>query len=241
MKKLKIKEKLLASKKIIRALEATFILTIASNVYARQSNTNPSFYLGADAVYSKIGFKENHGNNIFTKKSSPGLNFFVGHMFNENFGAEIGYEFEKKQKSNGQVTAGNNFAGWRAPAMGGFSFDAELKQTHPYLAVIGNVNIYDNFFVQALVGASVSSIKSKYTWVDSVLNFTDNATFSKTKPVAMVRLSAGYKLTDKCDVRAYATWRNTATIQVKSPDTSRGNLIKAKDTYNVGLGIVYHI
>ena len=121
------------------------------------------------------------------------------------------------------------------------SFKSELKQRHPYLGLVGNVNINNDFFVQGLLGISVSNIDAKYTLVDSDYGFTDAPTFSKTKPVAMARLSVGYKLTDKFDVRAYTTWRNTSNIKIKSPDTQYGNLIKLKDTFNVGLGVVYHI
>jgi hypothetical protein len=243
MKTLKLQEKLSSSTgRVLGAIVvAASIISTASNVYAVESTTNtPSFYLGADAVYSRMGFKGNYGSNIF-EKSAPGINVFVGHLFNNNFGAEVGFEIEKKEKKSGNINAGTYFAGWVVPPMGGFSFNSEVKQRHPYLGLVGNLNINNDFFVQGLLGVSVSNVHAKYTWTDSALNFADAATFSKTKPVAMVRLSVGYKLTDKFDVRAYTTWRNTSNIKIKSPDTTRGNLIKLKDTYNVGLGVVYHI
>ena len=241
MKTLKLQKKLLSSTGILGAIITTSIISIASNVYAGEDATNnPSFYLGADVVYSKTGFKGDYGSNIFAK-SAPGINIFVGHMFNDNFGAEVGFEIEKKQKKSGNANWGTYVAGWEVPDPLKCSFKSELKQRHPYLGLVGNVNINNDFFVQGLLGISVSNIDAKYTLVDSDYGFTDAPTFSKTKPVAMARLSVGYKLTDKFDVRAYTTWRNTSNIKIKSPDTQYGNLIKLKDTFNVGLGVVYHI
>ena len=244
---LKLQKKLLSGTGALSVIVATSIMSIASNVYAGEGGvtvtSNPSFYLGADAVYSKTGFKKNYGDNTFAK-SAPGINIFVGHMFNDNFGLEVGYEFEKKQKKNGNLNDGLNegvyFVGQPVPADVVLSFKSEIKQRHPYLGLIGNVNINDNFFAQALAGVSVSNINAKCTYVENQYNQSGNLRFSKTKPIAMVRLSIGYKLTDKFDLRAYTTWRNTSRFKVVA-EGLKAMSIKLKDTYNVGLGVVYHI
>ncbi len=85
----------------------------------------------------------------------------------------------------------------------------------------------------------MSHIHAKYTSVAK--NVVENARFSKTKPVAMARLSVGYSITDKVDVRAYTTWRNTSRFKIESQENTPGNLIKLRDNFNVGLGFVYNI
>ncbi len=239
MKTLRLQKKLLSNINILSVVLTTSIMSAA--IAADSANINNSFYLGADAIYSRMGFKQNYGNNIFTK-SAPGINAFVGYTFNDIVGLEVGYEIEKKQKKKDLTINGVNYiAGWRTPGALRGILNSEVKQRHPYLGVTGKVNINDKCFIAGLLGVSVSHIHARYHLVDAGVGIDETATFSKTKPVAMARLSVGYSITDKVDVRAYTTWRNTSRFKIESQENTPGNLIKLRDNFNVGLGFVYNI
>ena len=235
-------------KKQLNASALAFItgLSIASCAYA---DTNHSTYLGADAVYSIMKFKQDFGGNIFSKKPAPGLNLFVGHMFNEHFGAEVGFEFYKKMKrTEDQIKEGTMVAG--VPVLEGFNWESyrtSLSQRHPYFGVIVKTNITDNNSVSLLTGAFLSNIKAQY------IIFNDGSeehsiygdtirTFSKTKLVPMIRATLEHKFNNNIGIRTLLTWKNTSVFKVKSQESSSGNTqIKSKDTFNIGLGVTYYI
>jgi len=244
MKMLKLREKLLSSTNVLGVIAAASIMSMASNVYAESAASyNPSVYLGVDGVYSFMKFKGNNGGNMFAK-SAPGVNVFVGGMFNDMFGVEAGFEIEKKEKRDVTLKGGSIIAGWdtskNANALVA-AIHSEVKQRHPYVGVIANANINDKCFATALLGVSVSHVNAKYNLVDAHYSINETATFSKTKPVAMARLSVGYKLTDNFAVRAYTTWRNTSRFKITAKENTPGNLIKLRDSFNVGLGVAYNI
>lgn len=236
--------------KLNKALCSTIMATAAiatSSVYAHNSKADPQFYVGADAVYSKLGFKQDYGKEIFSKKFAPGINLFAGHMFNENFGMELGWEMYKKMKRTARVEGGKKAAGgfidpnyfeWK-------SYDTTLKQNYPYLGAIAKINlINDNMFASIFLGVSVANIKTKY---DHHLDDEGPAnpeirTFSKTKPIAIARLALDYKFNDHFGLRALGTWKHTSQFKMKSKENPDGSsAVKLRDTFGVGLGATYYI
>lgn len=235
--------------KLNKALLSTIMATAAiatSSVYAHNSKADAQFYVGADAMYSKLGFKQDYGKEIFSKKFAPGINLFAGHMFNENFGMELGWEMYKKMKRSARVDSNKKAAGglvdptlyeWK-------SFDTTLKQNYPYLGAIAKMSIInDNIFAKILLGVSVPTIKAQY---NSNLNNlgpdSEVRTFSKTKLIPIARVALEYKITSNFGLQALGTWKNTSQFKAKSKENSAGNTeVKFKDTFSIGLGATYYI
>jgi hypothetical protein len=218
-------------------------LSVTSYAYA-----NHSTYLGADAVYGSTKFKQDYGANIFPKKPAPGLNLFVGHMFNENFGAELGFEVYKKMKRTETIAPGNIVAGALIEPMPGLtfiSFDTTFKQRHPYLGAIAKTNIFgDNNFVSLMLGISVSNVKATFNPVATNAGPEENdpRTFSKTKPIGIVRATAEHKFNDQFGLRISGTWKNTAKFKIKSQENSAAPTeVKLKNSFNFGIGATYYI
>ena len=239
----------------LNASAFTFVAILSATAYSQVAQASAgitastsSTYIGADAVYASMKFKENYGSNIFSKKGIPGVNLFVGHMFNDNWGAEIGYEVDKKMKRTETVKAGATVAGmYIDPNLVNYqSFNTSFKQHHAYLGAIAKKNILnDNNFISLMLGVSLSHIQARYNiFADSIPGVPPNATrtFSKTKPIPVIRVSLEHKFNDKFGFRALATWKKTSKFKMKSeerPDTNAQ--IKLKNTVNLGFGVSYYI
>ena len=176
------------------AVGAILTASSFSSIAHANANIGTSNYVGIDAVYSSMKFKKDYGDNIFSKKMIPGINIFAGHMINENFGAEIGYEVDKKMKRTEKVSAGATVAGiFVDPNVVSFqSFKTSIKQHHAYLGGIAKKAIFDdNNIVGLMLGVSISHIQAKYNiFADSTPISRDiTRTFSSTKPIAIIRAS----------------------------------------------------
>ena len=248
MKKLSIEKKINASAfAFVAILSATAYSQVAQAAAGATASTS-STYIGADAVYGKMKFREYYGDNIFSKKWIPGVNLFVGHMFNENWGAEIGYEVDKKMKRTEETVAvGNTVAGtYLDPAslIRFASYNTSFKQHHAYLGATAKTNIFgDNNFVSLMLGISLSHIQAKYNYFRDGFGAADmTRTFSKTKPITIIRASVEHKLDNNFGLRLSTTWKNTSRFRVKSEEKpSSAAEIKLKDTINLGFGISYYI
>ena len=236
--------------KKLNASAFAFVVALAATSYSHaQAATDTGPYVGLDAVYSNMKFKQDFGGNIFAKKAAPGLNLFVGHMFHENFGAELGIEFDKQMKKTAKVNAGNKVAGCLIdPNLLKFaSYKTTVKQRHPYLGFIAKTNVLgDDNSVSLMVGVSLSHINAQYNYFESDLGTIDPSitrTFTKTKPVGVVRAAFEHKFNDNFGLRALATWRNTSQFKIKAKEkgANKDTMIKLKDTFNVGIGAVYYI
>jgi len=222
MKQLSIKKLNASAFTFVAILSATAYSQVAQAAVGTTASTS-STYIGADAIYGSMKFKENYGDKIFSKKGIPGVNLFVGHMFNENWGAEVGYEVDKKMKRTETVAAGNTVAGsfinplayhWRA-------YDTFVKQHHAYLGATAKTNVLsDNNFVSLMLGISLSHIQARYNvYADENGPVNVTRTFSKTKAMPMLRATIEHKFNDKFGLRALATWRNTSKFKIKSEET----------------------
>lgn len=223
------------------------LLSIASYSHASNNNNfNTSTYLGLNAVYSSTKFKKDYGNNIFSNKGAPGLNFFVGHMFNDNWGAEIGYEFYKDMKRTETVAAGNTVAGTFLDPLhvDWFSYKTLVKQRHLYLGGLAKTNFFDdNNFISLMLGVSSSDIKNRYNIFKSEAGPQDDTrTFAATKLIPIARISIERKFNEKFRLQGLVGWKNTSKFKLKSEENSISTPeIRLKDTFSFGLGVSYYL
>jgi hypothetical protein len=235
MKKISLQKKLNAS-------AFAFVVALSATSYSHaHGNVAGESYVGLDAVYNFMGFKSGYGDNMF-KKSAPGLNLFVGHMFHENFGAEAGFEYDKNVKRSNTAGPGSRVCG--ASISGNtISYDSKLKQSNPYVGLVGKYNVFDNTSVALMVGGSLSHVNAKYTITSNTLNIAGvngtATTFSKTRLLPVVRGSVEHKVTDRFGLRALVTWRNTSAIKMTAKETNLQQ-VKLKDTFSLGIGALYY-
>ena len=218
-----------------------FVVAMAATSYSHAHGAHHhgnATYVGLDAVYNWMGFKQDYGQNIF-KKQAPGLNVFVGHMFHQNFGAELGFEWDKKVKKDVTIAANEKVAGSIVSTTASQVYKTKIDQTHPYLGVLAKTHLMNNTSISLLVGASLSNIKAKY---DLSTPSVATRTFKKTKLIPLVRLAVEHKISDKFGIRGLVAWKNTSAFKVKSQETpSTTTEIKLKDTFNVGFGVAYYL
>ena len=222
---------------------ATLIIFVVNNGYAEgyYITSGHSFYFGVDAFYSDIRFQKNYGSNMFAK-STRGINVFAAAMLNDALGLEMGYEAEEKRHKSVIINPQEYVAGWLTVRFGSTFLKSEIKQRYPYLGIILNSGINDKCSVSTLLGVSRYNISAKYriVWPEfGSVGYT--ATFLKTKYIPTARFSIEYKLISYFAIRSFATWRNTYRVKVVSQENKLGKLIKPKDSFNVGLGVVFYI
>lgn len=241
------KEYILNKKKYSRIL----ICTLMGGIMCANANANYSTYVGVDALCYKMRFKEDFGGNIISKKLAPGLNLFVGHMLNEYFGAEIGFESYKKMKNiknnipDGTTVAGVKIDGNRINYWE--SYSSTVSQRHPYFGLLTKLNITNNYYISVLAGVSLSNIRARYTLFDDegkhrILEGELVRNFSKTKAIPIVRVSVEHKFNDKVGIRGLLAWKKTSSFTIKSkenPDSK--TCLKLKDSFNIGLGVSYYV
>jgi len=215
---------------------------IINNGHANNNVTSRhAFYFGADAIYSSIKFKNNYGNNMFSK-DAKGVNVFIVAMFTNTIGMEIGYGIEQKQKKSRIIYSPEYIAGWSITNIWNNALlKSEIKQQYPYLGIVLNSKISDKCYASTLFGVSRYNIHAKYNMLEPRFLLGYTVTFSKTKIVPTARFSIAYKLANNFAIRTFATWKHTSKVTIKSNDVVDGNLIKLKDLYNAGIGISYDI
>jgi len=240
MKKISLQKKLNAS-------AFAFVVALSATSYSHaHGNVAGESYVGLDAVYNFMGFKSGYGDKVL-KKSAPGLNLFVGHMFHENFGAEAGFEYDKNMKRSNTVAQGEMVGG--VPIPGGLtniSYDSKLKQSHPYVGLVGKYNVFDNTFVSLMVGGSLSHVNAQYTVTNTGVGGVVGAayvgttkSYSKTRLIPLVKASVEHKVTDRFGLRALVAWKNTASIKMTAKENSNYS-VKLKDSYSIGVGALYY-
>lgn len=239
--------KTLKLRKLLYSAIITSSAISTASIYAHNTRDYSQFYVGADAVYSKLGFKQDYGQEMFSKKFAPGVNLFAGHMFNKNFGVELGWEMYKKMKRTAKVDGGKKAAGvlidpivfeWK-------SYDTTIKQQYPYLGAIAKTNlINENIFASIMLGISAAKIKTQF---DSHLDDqgptnAEIRNFCKTKPIAIARIAIDYKFNDNFGLKAFGKWKNTSKFKMTSRENHNGDSeLKLKDSFGVGIGFTYYI
>ena len=224
---------------IVNIIVVVFIILVINKSHADEDiDFNNYFGFGVGGTFSNIKFQDKYGDNMFAK-SAKGINIFVVAMFNDALGVEIGCNVEKKRRNSVMLHSNEYVAGFLN--WGDSIVDSEIKQRHSYLGIILNSDINDRWLASTLLGVSMYNIHARYSILWPIFFTGYTATFSKTKPIITARFSVEYKLTSKFVIKTSVAWRNTARVTVKSPDTSLGNLLKLKNSYNAGLGFACYI
>lgn len=201
--------------------------------------------VGVEAIQTNQDFKNGFGKKLF-KKNPQNYSLFAGFKFSEYFGAEVGYEFQpKKTRDFVQLVAGDQIPGGILIGANAFNniTGISYKSRHPYLGLFGeHVTHLSKYKVrlQALVGASLSNVTAQYVRASDNLGVIPNGlrTYSKSKMVPMVKLSAIGEITHNVGVRVSLNYRNMSAFKMVSAQSNTA-IIKMKDSYGIGLGLTY--
>lgn len=201
-------------------------------------------YVGVEIIQTNQNFKNTYGKGVF-KKNPQDYNIFAGFKFSKYFGSELGYEFQPKRNKDATLTGGDGYiAGYTIPNGDVFTNSSNVKGYHPYLGLFVEAPqaswVGGKVKFQALIAASFSEIKGKS------IRLTQNgdpdyieSTYSKSRIVPMVKLSATNNFNEHFGLRLSLNYRNLSQFKIFSQeDTTKGE-IRLKDTYGIGLGLVY--
>lgn len=210
-----------------------------------------STYFGIDALYSNTRLKKDFGGNVFSRRMAPGVNFSLGHMFNNNFGAEVGFEIDDRNSDVIYVPGNEAVFGilQNNPDLHYALYKSKVNQNYKYIGIT-TTTTFNNNFISLLIAESLSSIKAKTNLLGEIIDdifgdpefiSRDNISiFNKNKLIPIIKISFGYKNNDYF-INLFSSWKNTSKINIKSqdsPDTMK-EIIKFKNTCNFGIRLGY--
>lgn len=222
---------------------------------------------GINALYSKTGLKDGYGGNTFSTKPNLGINPFVRHMFNSDWGIEAGLDIYKNIKRISSYGENDTMTGiglreifriarggTLGPGLNTLIDRTNIKQRHIYLGGIRKIDISDKSGLNLMLGLSLSKLNARseiFSTNVSELAIPDRKilNYSKTKLIPIVRASFEHQLNSNFKLQALAVWKWTSKLKVKSKEelkighnNSFGHAeIKPKDSIGLGLGVTYCI
>lgn len=230
---------------IISSIVSGWCLSIAA--YANVDSHK--IYFGADVLYSSTKMQKNFGGNVFAQEMVPGVNLFLGHMFNENFGVEVGFELDKTTNQTAYISEQDTICGVppNNPLQIYSVHHSKFNQNHSYLGIIAKTNISDKNLISVLIGGSLSHVLAKNNLLGNQLvsvGFEPDHmtyTFKKTKLIPMVRIAFEHQFNKNYNIRFLATWKKMSKMIISSSEINSGYLgtIKLKNTITLGIGFSY--
>jgi hypothetical protein len=225
------------------SLAAITLSMVASSGVGYAITAKGSTYMGVDIVYNSMKFKQDYGHNVLSKKAAPGLNLSVGHMFYNNFGAEVGFEIEKNMKRTARLNKGEKIGGQLLdnPLLSYITYNSTLRQHHAYIGAFYKHSIFNNTFVSFMLAGSLSYLSANYIVMDSFPGGSNGTTrsFSKNKLIPLIKCSIEHKITNSFGIKALLGWKNTSAIKMTARETT-GHTIKPKNTISMALGATYN-
>lgn len=202
-------------------------------------------YLGLEVIQTNMNYKEAYGKHLFYKNPVD-WSGFVGINFMRNFGVELGYEMMPKKYTRVELGPGGILPG--NIVLGANDIDVaeySIRADHTYAGIFASYN-WCRFTFSGFIGGSLSHIKARSAQLADELGAVTQAqydssinTYSQTRFIPMLRISAIYNIYKCLGIRMSFLYRNTGAISI-SPDQGGTAVIKLKDTLGGGIGIIYY-
>lgn len=196
-------------------------------------------YIGADAKWNQMKFKNNAGGNQLAKNYPQG-NLFAGIKFNECVGFEAGYE-STTQKTRSSVTPFEaNFFGDTSPSIDPLNAKSKTKISGFNANLVGFYPIMEDRSVSLLgsIGLAQLKLRNRVTYTFGGDPEVFNLNFAKRKIVPRATLGIQSMLNECIGVRALLTWERTSAFKKVYAKNSILN-ITPKDSQSIGLGVFY--
>ncbi len=206
-------------------------------------------YAGIEIIQIYQNYEAGYGRGVFTKNPQD-YSIFAGFKFYDNIGAEFGYEFQPNRSKTPRLNPGDIAPGNTTISAGQYTvMESDIRTQNPYLGLFleQKCAMAESFVVkfQELVGVSVTRVRARTATLATQAGLSSQAaynasirTYSKTKALPMIKLSAIFTLTENLGMRISANYRNMNAIHITPQEGSNVGL-KFKDTFGVGLGFVY--
>lgn len=199
-------------------------------------------YAGFDFQLRKMGFEQGYGDNIFETQYPQG-NFFVGLMFTEFLGLELGYEKTLNKTRNSRFTAGDMILGNMAIAGTSGQFKSHGQVYGPHINIIGIYQLCQEypFEIFGSIGAAYLTAKFDRNLVElNGIPRANRRSFEREKTIWRAAVGAQYLLADCIGLRASLGFENTSQMNLFSREpVSNPSEIKLKDSLLLGLGLFY--
>jgi hypothetical protein len=201
-----------------------------------------SVYSGFDVQMRNMGFKKGYGDNTFEKQYPQG-NLFVGLMFNEFFGLELGYEKTLNKSRHTSFAGGDVLLGNVAPAGTSGKFQSKGQIFGPNFNIVGIYQLCQEYPIEIFgsVGAAFLTAKFDRNLVEFMgRSVSSLRTFDREKTVWRVGAGIQYLLAGCLGFRANVGWENTSQISLYTREVlANPPQIKLQDSLLFGLGLFY--
>lgn len=225
-----------------KILSAVAITAFAPVVLANGIDYIQKPYVGFEVIQTNQQYKAGYGDNLF-KKNPQNYSFFAGFNFWKALGLELGYEFQpSRSKYNISIPIGSVIAGGNPTEAGTMVFNSYIENQNPYLGLFADTDKKvgsGKLNFKALVGFSVTTVKSNYTVtknVDDQVNTPRD--FKKTKAVFMAKLASSYIFANNVGIRLSLNYRNMSAFKINAKQAP-ARQIQLKDMFGIGLGLTY--
>ena len=223
-----------------KAIVGTILLGLSLPVLA-DKNLVP--YVGADAKWNQMKFKNIAGGNVIAKNYPQG-NFFTGLKFNECVGLEFGFQNTTEKSRKATVIPGDSLFGLKVP-LGGAAVNVNTKtKIDGFNAnIVGFYPIMEEYSLSLFGSVGVARLRLKTNSTFNAVGATENFTRNFVKKALVPRATLGLQsmLNECIGVRAMLTWEKTSvfkTIYVTEKESSA--FIRPKDSKSLGLGVFYN-
>lgn len=233
-------------KKIFSLLASSVVLLCASTVanagWPDFSSMGIEPYVGVDAQYRFMAFRNGYGGGVF-KKQSPQGNIYVGLKFCDYLGLEAGYFASLQQSRNSTTPRGQRFLGEILTDSVTATSSSRIDGWH--LNVLGFLPfcLSDyNFEAFGFVGLANVRVRTKST-ITALNGIPDNGVpeikLALTRTVLRAGAGLQYMLTDCIGIRGAVTWENTSRLNnIRSVNSDNPALVaKLQDSCILGLGL----
>lgn len=206
-------------------------------------------YAGVEIIQTNQNYLSGYGKDVFYKNPQD-YSIFGGFKFYDNLGAEFGYEFQPNRNMNTKLNPGDIAPGNIGIGAGQYTvIESSISTQNPYVAIFAEqkcaLSEYLKVKFQELVGLSATHVKARTGILATQAGISSQAaynasvrTYSKTKLLPVIKLTATFSVTESLGLRVSANYRNMSALKI-TPNESGNALLKFKDTFGIGLGITY--
>jgi len=223
-------------------MRLTIVLLLTLTATAAFSKEFP-FYFGADVQYCKMCFKQNYGDNLYSKKSL-GLNPFVGINIKDSpFSIEAGYQYCDSSRTS-TLTANEYASGAQIPqTLEPMTFRSSLKLKGPHVSLLLLTPRYDAYPLQFFGGIGVSHTKA--TFERATMQFNSfvgktNRKMEASRSLRRLTLGANYFFTENFAIRATLALVNTEKLHAFASNGIQSHFIpevRPQNSVYYGLGL----
>jgi opacity protein-like surface antigen len=180
-------------------------------------------------------------------KSYPGATIYLGTKFNDNFGAELGFDWSALQKRDWNIPLGQSL--FNSTTTKAFSGTTKIRRQGGHLDILAFLPITDCFEVFGTIGYGWVKAKIEQSNLsitnDTTAPFNASAIASlKSKGKSVFRAGFGVisMFTDRVGLRAKLGLETTSSLRVNGNNafTNNGYSLRGfKDSYSLAVGAFF--